>query len=595
MKDFDKVIGYDDIKLELERCLDTMNNVEKYQKLGAKIPKGILLNGKPGVGKTLMATCFIKASGRQAFVCRKDKPNGEFVTAIKDTFKKAKENTPSIVFLDDMDKFANEDDNHRNAEEYVTIQACIDDVKDADVFILATTNCIRNLPDSLIRVGRFDKVIKVNNPIGDDAEKIIDYYLSQKQNIGNVNAKDIARLLNGGSCAELETVINEAAIYAGFDGKDKIEMEDLIRACLRVIFDAPESLSKEDKLNIKKIAFHEAGHAVVAEILEPGSINIVSVKNYSGDKGGVTSYEISKGYWYSKQLMENRVISLLGGKAATEIIFNEVDVGANSDLHRAFEIVERFVDNYCSYGFDKFERRACSNDLYEKRDNKIAEDMQLYYNKAKEILFKNRELLDSVANELLEKETITYKEIQEIKSEIANKLAERQKVEKEKQKLENELSLIKKYITFSFINGIDKHVFIIARKYEDGKLIDIYKRKIGVKWTKKGYVLSKNIDYDMIPVSEFIKEFNNFTENKSLTIITNDFIPDDCYKLLLSIYKKEFDFNLLDFEKLLVVIDKDKYHEICYNWFGKENSNMDENEKIHYALLDVIKLIKGEN
>ena len=138
-REFAVVIGYEPIKMELKRIIDIMLNPEKYKKLGVTTPRGVLFNGGPGLGKTLLANCFIRASGRKTFTCRKDKPNGDFVREIKNVFEDAKNNAPSIVFLDDMDKFANEDEYHENAEEFVTIQSCIDEVKNFEVFVKLQT------------------------------------------------------------------------------------------------------------------------------------------------------------------------------------------------------------------------------------------------------------------------------------------------------------------------------------------------------------------------------------------------------------------------------------------------------------------------
>ena len=129
MNAFDKVIGYSYEKRELEKISDTLKNRETYRKLGVSSPKGLLLFGEPGLGKTLMANCLIEASGRTAYTCRKTEPNGEFIKVIKDTFKRAVENAPAIVFMDDMDKFANDDNRHRDSEEYVTVQSCIDGIR----------------------------------------------------------------------------------------------------------------------------------------------------------------------------------------------------------------------------------------------------------------------------------------------------------------------------------------------------------------------------------------------------------------------------------------------------------------------------------
>ena len=416
-KDFEKVIGYEPIKLVLERILDMMRNREKYDKLGTKLPSGVLLSGEPGTGKTLFANSFIEASKLPVYLVRKDKPDGDFVKFIKQSFEDAKSNAPSIVFLDDMDKFANEDDYHSDAEEYVTIQSCIDDVKGYDVFVLATANNTRKLPDSLLRSGRFDKHIKVNAPTGKDATKIVEYYISQKNFVSDIDCEEVAKMLDGGSCAVLETVINEASVLAGFEGKDKVEKEDLLRSAMCVIFKAPELAEKKPVEIVKKTAYHEAGHVVIAELLEPGSISLVSVLGHDGPTQGVTAYYQDDDKYFSDiKYMKNRVRSLLAGKATTEIVYGEVDVGANNDIHRAIDITERFVDHYCGFGFDKFEfQNNSSNDLLSRKEMQVFTELEKYYQETKKMLIDNREFLDKVAEKLVEKETLTCKDIKEIR------------------------------------------------------------------------------------------------------------------------------------------------------------------------------------
>ncbi len=187
MSEFDKIIGYEAIKMELRRFCDVLRNPGRYEKLGVNMPSGILLSGEPGLGKTLMAKCFITESGCRVFTLRKEKPNGDFVNEIQNTFEKARAEAPSIVFLDDMDKYANEDNLHRDAEEYVAVQSCIDESKDCRVFVLATVNDRYCLPDSLLRPGRFDKVIEVEAPKGQDAQSIIEHFLGTKETMGDVD------------------------------------------------------------------------------------------------------------------------------------------------------------------------------------------------------------------------------------------------------------------------------------------------------------------------------------------------------------------------------------------------------------------------
>ena len=418
--DFELIIGYEDVKAELRMALDTIKNPEKYKKLGAKPPRGILLHGDPGVGKTVLSKAFLEASGRKCFICRKDKPNGDFVNEITKTFEKAKASEPCIILLDDMDKFANEDKDRPDAEEYVTIQSCIDDISDKDIFVMATVNNLKKLPDSLMRAGRFDKVIEMKMPKGNDATEIVKYYLSSKTTVSDVDPEEIARILEGKSCAELEAVVNEAGIYAGFEGKSHIDRDDLLRAAMRVIFDAPERLDFKDEYTLHRVAVHEAGHAIVAEILEPGCVNLVSINPHGGDVGGFTSYNNNEHYFNSISYMKERVIALLGGKAASEIVFAEADVGCNQDIRRAFLIVERFVDNYCEFGFDKFERHNSSNTLFEKKETFIHAELDRYYIQAKKIILENRAFFDALVRALMEKKTLTAKDIAKIKSSVSS-------------------------------------------------------------------------------------------------------------------------------------------------------------------------------
>lgn len=418
MSEFDKIIGYKAVKLELQRLADIMKNLDKYKNLGVKMPKGLLLSGDPGVGKTLMANCLIKESGRKVFVCRKDKPNGNFVNEIRNIYNLAKESAPCIVLLDDMDKFANGDEMHRNAQEYVTVQSCIDCLEGEDVFTIATVNNKYNLPTSLLRAGRFDKNIEVDVPKGDDAVKIIQHYLKQKKYVSNINPAEIARILNGHSCAELETVVNEAGIYAGYLNKEFIEFDDIIKACMRIIFHAPEDNLNYDNVYMENTAYHEAGHAVVAEILEPNSVNLVSICNHIGDIGGVTSYYQDENYWQSKKYMENRVMVVLAGKAATEVIYGDCcDVGANDDIRRAIKIVERFIDHYCGYGFDKFEfAMHSSNNFLSRREDTVFAEMEKYYQMAKKIIIQNKNFFEDIAKMLIKKKTLVCNDIQQIRS-----------------------------------------------------------------------------------------------------------------------------------------------------------------------------------
>ena len=420
MSAFDKVIGYEDIKAELVRFCDVLKNPEKYEKLGVTLPRGILLAGEPGLGKTLMATSFIEESGRKSFVIRKDKPDGDFISDIKRVFEEAKKEPYSIVLLDDMDKYANEDEKHRNAEEYVAIQACIDDSKDYKLFVLATINDDSCLPDSLKRPGRFDKTIEFEVCRGEDSRKIIEYYLSQKKITDNIDVEEIDRLMECHTCVELESVINEAGIYAGFDNRDSINQDDFRRACMRVIHNYPESVKPRKNEFMRNVAVHEVGHALTSEILTPGSVNLITISHDEYVVGGKTLYHGNNACMHLMTARENRIISTLGGKAATEIVFGTADLGCGEDMSHALVEVDRLVDDVCAYGFDTCSFRSDSNFILERIERRCADKMIELYAKAKKLIIENREFFDALVEELLEKETLTYKDIAEIRARVQN-------------------------------------------------------------------------------------------------------------------------------------------------------------------------------
>lgn len=424
MENFKEVIGYDSIKKELERIVDILNNKSKYEKLGVKIPHGLMLEGAPGVGKSLMAKCFLNALNRKSYVLRKDMPENEFSAEIKKTFDDAIKNQPSVILVDDLDKFANDDENHKNSECFITLQSLIDNVKEMDIFVLATANRSREIPDSLLRAGRFDYKFFVIPPRGEDAEKIVKHYLEQKKYVKELDYKQISKMLYGMSCAELESVINQAGIYAGFNGKEQIELEDIIKACETFIYNAPGTMRNGDEKN-EKVAVHEAGHAVVAELLNPESVTLVSLGSGSGDICGFTATFQDDGDYFSDiENMKKKIQVLLGGRAAIEIIFGITDVGAVNDLERAKRIITRFVGEYAEFGFDKIDplfRENVSGDYLRSKEQTVANELTRYYKITKEVLTQNLEFLKAVSNAILERRVLTSKDILEIKEKIYQK------------------------------------------------------------------------------------------------------------------------------------------------------------------------------
>lgn len=416
---FSNIIGYDDVKKTLKTIVDVLNNEDKYKELGCNIAHGLLLYGSPGTGKTSIANEILdNALNRKKYIIRKTKSDGDFMDYMSEIFEEAVKNQPSIILLDDIDKYA-ENDNHSNKEEYVTVQSLIDDMKYEDVFVIATANDYSCLPDSLVRAGRFDIQIEIDNPKEEDAIKIFDYYLKNKKIGKDVNAKDISCILTDSSCAELEKVCNQAGIYAGFRNKTEIEMEDLIRASLELKYKASiEDFNQDDNYSIET-AYHEAGHALIGEYLEPGLISFVTIVKSNSKTKGMTIYHDNEDYFRDIVFMQNRVKMLLAGKATTEVVFNKCDTGSESDLNRAYLIVQRIVDEYCFYDFNSSVNRAVrSNDVSERvKENKETSVNKLikdYYNEVKSILIEKRELLDKLASQLNNKKILFQDEIRGI-------------------------------------------------------------------------------------------------------------------------------------------------------------------------------------
>lgn len=430
MSAFDKFIGYDKIKEQLKNYCDCITNPEKYIAIGSKIPKGILLEGDPGMGKTLIANCFIEESKRNSYVIRRSASDDEFIKGVREVFEEAANNTPSIILLDDMDKYANEDNEHKDAKEYVAIQALIDEYADKDIFFIATVNQWRSLPESLIRPGRFDSRIEFDSPKPKDSENILSYYLNQKKLADDVDIELVTRVMCGDSCAELESVINEAGIYAAYKGKDKIDQQSLLCACLKHEYRNDclmiEELSEELEEDLKAVAVHEVGHAIVSEVLEEGSVNLISVlKHDYCEVNGFTSFKRKTDLHSQKYRVTDALVSL-GGKAAAEVVLGIVDTGCMRDIRSADRDIDKLVGDFAQYGFYTGWEHDDSPWCDKNRHKVVAYEMERYYQIAKKIVSQNREIFDALVAELEVSKLLTFRDIERIKKEIGKEYAKPQ-------------------------------------------------------------------------------------------------------------------------------------------------------------------------
>ena len=427
MATFEDVIGYDHQKQELKTICDILKDTVKYKAVGVRPPHALMIYGAPGLGKTLMAKALIEESGRKCFCCKKSRSDEDFNQEIRDTFQRASAEAPSIVFLDDMDKFA--EDNLRsdnNKEEFATIQSCMEDVRDIDVFVLATANDIENIPDSLMRPGRFGRKMFVGVPSDDDFLKISAHFLEKVKTAGSISPEFVTRLLAGRSPAVLEEAVNEAGISAGFRGDGIITKNDITEAILNVVYNMREQYysegSKTDPEQRRLVAYHEAGHAVVA-LEENRPISIISIIG-SGDKGGVCMTPGSERYKLYKEDVESTVRILLGGRASVETLLGRKEQGVIADFDSAAELLrvccEKAVMYGFGYGYDlgDWDRRGSA-----KRKDTVGDKiyflMEEYYHSACRIVEKNKVLVKAIADELVAKSYLTFEDVDRIRTGLS--------------------------------------------------------------------------------------------------------------------------------------------------------------------------------
>ena len=409
MSAFAKIIGYENVKKELRQVADMIKNPDKYKAFGAKMPKGIILHGVPGVGKTMLAAALIEEAGVNSKIIRHEMARDSFCNHIKTSFKElAASGEPAIILLDDLDKFSTDE---KNEEEFAVVQACIDSVKDNNIFVVATVNDMRMLPKSLTRSGRFDRNVEIGYPVGEEATKIIMHYMEGVKVAPDINYEDIAKMLTNRSCATLASVINAAAIEAAFAEKENIEMEDFVKATLTDVYGLENHCGEMSPEKREEIAYHEAGHAVLAEVLMPECIGMVSLssKACSGLGGFVLRCKEPERRAYE-------ILVALGGKAACEMKYGRVGSGTGRDLERASDEVLWSITRVATLGLSHFELNSQDSEAYlYGRQQVVAAELERYLFKAKEIVASNREFLDKVAKELIEKHTLLFSDMKRIR------------------------------------------------------------------------------------------------------------------------------------------------------------------------------------
>ncbi len=414
MSAFDKVIGYRAEKSKLNLVLDMLKNRELYKKMGAKLPKGILIYGEPGMGKTMLATAFMEESGVKSFSIRKNKGKEETIKEIRKVFFDASKEETSIVFIDDIDKFSDKQDVDVDDESFVAIQSGIDSVKHRNVLVLATANNFHKLPKSLVRKGRFDMWMPLRSPSEEDAKKIIAHYLENKPVSKDLDYDDVYHLIGYSSCAYLQSVLNESAIYSASKRKECIDIEDILMSYRNVEEeDDMDECQMRDEEDLNRIAIHEAGHTCVAEVLKKGSVGFVKVNlNKRRLDGGYTKVD-------GMTRRPEVVLLNLAGKAATELFCEgRCGSGCQSDLEDALSLITDGISENGTGGISLLGGKTISNTLRHAQESAARAELERYFFLVKDILMKNKEFFTKIYEQLKKKKYLLYSDVQTIRESI---------------------------------------------------------------------------------------------------------------------------------------------------------------------------------
>ena len=438
---FDDVAGEDEAKENLTEVVNYLHDPSKYQEIGASMPKGILLVGPPGTGKTMLA----KAVAGEANVPFFSMSGSEFVemfvgmgaSKVRDLFKQAKEKAPCIVFIDEIDAIGQKRSGGQyggNDEREQTLNQLLTEMDGFEsnngVIILAATNRPESLDPALTRPGRFDRRVPVELPDLKGREAILQVHAKKIKVAEDVDFNKIARMASGASGAELANIVNEAALRAVRDGRrfaTQADLEESIEVVIAGYQKKNAIMTDEEK---KIVSYHEIGHALVAAMQTHSAPvqKITIVPRTSGALGYTMQIEEGNHYLMSKAEMENKIATLTGGRAAEEVVFHSVTTGASNDIEQATKLARAMITRYgMSEDFDMVALEtvnnqylggdaslACSAETQTKIDQRVVELVKAQHEKAVNILTENRAKLDELAQYLYEKETITGEEFMHI-------------------------------------------------------------------------------------------------------------------------------------------------------------------------------------
>ena len=437
---FSDVAGEDEAKENLAEIVDYLHNPKKYSDVGASMPKGVLLVGPPGTGKTMLA----KAVAGEAGVPFFSMSGSEFVemfvgmgaSKVRDLFKQAKEKAPCIVFIDEIDAIGKKRDGQLggNDEREQTLNQLLTEMDGFEgnngVIILAATNRPESLDPALTRPGRFDRRVPVELPDLAGREAILKVHAKKIKTADDVDFHTIARMAVGTSGAELANIINEAALRAVRSGRTVVEEADLEESIEVVIAGYQKKNAIMTDAEKKVVAYHEIGHALVAALQTDSAPvqKITIIPRTSGALGYTMQVEQNDKVLMTKEELENKIATLTGGRAAEELVFGQITTGASNDIEQATKLARAMITRYgMTEEFDMVAMEtvtnqylggdtslACSADTQKEIDRKVVETVKTQHAQARKLLESNRAKLDELANYLYEKETITGSEFMAI-------------------------------------------------------------------------------------------------------------------------------------------------------------------------------------
>lgn len=437
---FDDVAGEDEAKENLSEIVDFLHHPDKYAKIGAKMPKGVLLVGPPGTGKTMLAKAVAGEAGVPFFPIAGSEFVEMFVgmgaSKVRDLFQQAKQKAPCIIFIDEIDAIGQKRTGNAmgNSEREQTLNQLLTEMDgfnaDDNVVILAATNRPESLDPALLRPGRFDRRVPVELPDLAGREAILKAHAKKVALGDDVDFHTIARMAAGASGAELANIVNEAALRAVRDHRDAVSQADLEESIEVVIagYQKKNAILSDDEK--KTVAYHEIGHALVAALQSHSAPvqKITIIPRTSGALGYTLQVDQQDKYILSREELENKIATLTGGRAAEEVVFNQVTTGASNDIEQATKLARAMITRYgMTDEFDMVAMEtvtnkylggdtslACAPETQKYIDAKVVSVVKEQHAKAKKIFEDHRPALDALAKYLYEKETITGKEFMDI-------------------------------------------------------------------------------------------------------------------------------------------------------------------------------------